>query len=116
MCATLKTESIRCVGPIPIARNNRLDVAQSGKSAWPGTRKSLVQIQPSRPLTLNKGGRIMGSLFKRGSSIPKVKKQKTTKSDEAAMRTRYSAYRKRMAKSPSTVTKTKPYAQWKKTQ
>ena len=57
----------------------------------------------------------MGSLFKRGSSIPKVKK-KATKSDEAAMRTRYSAYRKRMAKSPSTVTKTKPYAQWKKTQ
>ena len=57
----------------------------------------------------------MGSLFKRGSSIPKVKK-KATKSDEAAMRTRYAAYRKRMAKSPSTVTKTKPYAQWKKTQ
>ena len=115
MCATLKTESIRCGGSIPPARNNRLDVAQSGKSAWPGTRKSLVQIQPSRPLTLNKGGRIMGSLFKRGSSIPKVKK-KATKSDEAAMRTRYAAYRKRMAKSPSTVTKTKPYAQWKKTQ
>ncbi len=52
----------------------------------------------------------MGSLFKKGKDVPKVKKP-----DEVLLRAKYATYRKRMAKSPSTITQTKSFSNWKKT-
>ena len=53
----------------------------------------------------------MGSLFKKGKDVPKVKKP-----DEAVKRAKYVTYRKKMAKNPSTITQTKSFVNWKKDQ
>ena len=49
----------------------------------------------------------MGLLFK---------KMGKPKKDKAASKAKYTAYRRKMSRSPATITKTLSYSQWKKKQ